>query len=84
MGYINKHFNLAFLFDYEMYNPHDRFGQMMVKNFAARGCPLIGINKYPLLENQRERYDKAGFQRTEVYTMQQVYLLLKGRYYDCI
>lgn len=33
MGYINKAFNLAFVFDYEMYNANDRFGQLMVKNF---------------------------------------------------
>jgi hypothetical protein len=57
-----------------MYNPHDRFGQMMVKNFAIRGCPLIGINKYPLLENQRLRYESANFQETEVFTMQQMYI----------
>ena len=47
IGFINKTFNLAFVFDYEMYNPNDRFGQMMVKNFDKRGCPLIGIYKYP-------------------------------------
>lgn len=47
MAFINQNFNLAFVFDYEMYNPHDRFGQMMVKNFDVRGCPLVGIYKYP-------------------------------------
>lgn len=47
MGFINQNFSLAFVFDYEMYNPNDRFGQMMVKNFNQRGCPLVGIYKYP-------------------------------------
>jgi tRNA wybutosine-synthesizing protein 4 len=52
MAFINKSFNFAFIFDYEMYNPKDRFGQLMVKNFELRGCPLIGIYKYPDLANQ--------------------------------
>ena len=36
------------------------------------GCPLIGINKYPQLKDQDERFTTAGFKKTEVYTMQQV------------
>jgi tRNA wybutosine-synthesizing protein 4 len=73
VSYLNKKFNLAFLFDYEMYNPNDRFGQLMVKNFELRGCPLVGIQKYPDLANQQERYTKAGFKHTEVFTMLQMY-----------
>lgn len=69
MVFISQHFNLAYVFDYEMYNPHDRFGQMMVKNFAERGCPLIGIYKYPELQDQEKRYINAGFKQTECYTM---------------
>jgi O-methyltransferase involved in polyketide biosynthesis len=76
VAYIGKSFDLAFLFDYEMYNPNDRFGQLMVKNFDARGCPLIGIRKYPDLKDQHVRYSQAGFKRTEVFTMQQMYQLL--------
>lgn len=72
IAFINKTFNLAFIFDYEMYNPNDRFGQMMVKNFNQRGCPLIGIYKYPEMQNQPERYTKNGFKRTEVFTMKDV------------
>jgi hypothetical protein len=73
VAYIAKKFDLAFFFDYEMYNPNDRFGQLMVKNFAVRGCPLIGIYKYPELSSQKDRYVNAGFKRTEVFTMQQMY-----------
>lgn len=69
VGYIAQTFNLAFFFDYEMYNPMDRFGELMVKNFQLRGCPLIGIGKYPKLEDQKIRYDTAGFKNTEVYNM---------------
>jgi hypothetical protein len=52
-----------------MYNPLDRFGELMVKNFQLRGCPLIGIGKYIKLEDQRIRYDTAGFKNTEVLNM---------------
>jgi len=72
MGFINQNFNLAFVFDYEMYNPSDRFGQMMVKNFDQRGCPLVGIYKYQEIRHQHERYSKNGFKNTEVYTMKDV------------
>ena len=43
--------------------------------FDLRGCPLIGMHKYPDLGNQHERYTKAGFKHTEVYTMLQMYPL---------
>lgn len=59
---ITTHFDICFFLDYEMFNPHDRFGEMMVKNFASRGCPLIGIEAYPMMEDQKNRFVKAGFQ----------------------
>jgi hypothetical protein len=54
--YIHDHFRLCWFFDYEMFNPLDRFGKMMVQNFDARGCHLVGILKYPLLDDQRRRF----------------------------
>ena len=39
-----------------MYDPNDRFGQMMVKNFSRMGCPLAGIYKYPNLKDQNKRF----------------------------
>lgn len=49
-----------------MFNPLDRFGKMMVQNFDARDCPLVGIHKYPLLEDQRTRFVNAGFEGKNV------------------
>lgn len=43
LKFIQKEFTFAYFFDYEMYDPNDRFGQMMVKNFSLMGCPLVGI-----------------------------------------
>jgi len=37
--------------DYEMFNPNDPFGKMMVKNFELKGCPLIGIFEYPTMDS---------------------------------
>jgi O-methyltransferase involved in polyketide biosynthesis len=56
LKYIRTEFKLAYLFDYEMYDPNDRFGQMMVKNFNLMGCPLVGIYKYPNLKDQKARF----------------------------
>lgn len=49
LKFIQNSFSFAYFFDYEMYDPADRFGQMMVKNFDMMGCPLVGIYKYPNL-----------------------------------
>lgn len=74
LKFVSSRFDLSFFFDYEMFNPEDRFGQMMVKNFKLKGCPLIGINKYPMLNDQIARFTNAGFQKTEAYTMAQMYI----------
>jgi len=57
LNFIKKEFSFAYLFDYEMYDPNDRFGQMMVKNFTSMGCPLVGIYKYPNLKDQFTRFE---------------------------
>ena len=33
LKFIHDSFRLNWVFDYEMFNPNDRFGKMMVKNF---------------------------------------------------
>ena len=47
-----------------MYDPNDRFGQMMVKNFNSMGCPLVGIYKYPNLKDQVSRFENCGWKET--------------------
>lgn len=46
---------------YEQILPGDRFGQMMVRNIASRGCPLKSIAKYPALEDMCERFRARGW-----------------------
>lgn len=45
----------------------------MLKNFADRGIPLIGMEKYPLLPDHKQRFLNAGFSNVEIYTMLQMY-----------
>lgn len=66
LKYITNTYSLCWLFDYEMYNPNDRFGKMMVQNFEMRGCPLTGIYKYPNLEDQRTRFQITGFHENSI------------------
>ena len=56
-----------------MFNPLDRFGEMMLKNFGERGIPLVGMEKYPHLEDQLTRFTSTGFKNIEVYTMLKMY-----------
>lgn len=56
-----------------MYDPNDRFGQMMVKNFNTMGCPLVGIYKYPNLKDQSIRFEHCGWKSTECLTMARIY-----------
>lgn len=73
LNYIRKNFRLAFVFDYEMYQPNDRFGQMMVKNFHRMGCDLVGIYKYPEIKDQTTRFETCGFKATYCQTMARIY-----------
>lgn len=69
-------FNAAIFVNYEMINPHDRFGQVMVRNLEARGCPLLGLKDCPTLETQRKRFTDNGWQLSEAIDMNAVYARL--------
>ena len=54
-------------------NPHDRFGKVMVKNLAERGCPLLSVYDYPSMEAQKERFLARGWTRCQVADMNEIY-----------
>lgn len=54
-------------------NPHDRFGKVMVKNLAERGCPLLSVYDYPSMEAQKERFLARGWSRCQVKDMNEIY-----------
>lgn len=45
----------------EHVEPHDAFGKEMVRNIAARGSPLVGIERYPSVEAQTGRLCQLGW-----------------------
>ena len=47
--YFGEQGDLAYL-NYEMINPDDQFGRMMVENLENRGCQLLGIHDCPSLD----------------------------------
>lgn len=55
--------------DIEHLHPSDSFGLQMVKNIAARGSPLLGINMYPTLVSQKTRFEREGWAHVEALTM---------------
>ena len=58
---------------YEQILPGDPFGAMMVRNIAARGCPLRSIADYPSLASLKTRYTRLGWTETAVRDMNDVY-----------
>ena len=66
-------FATAVFANYEMINPADPFGQVMVRNLEMRGCPLKGLKGCPDMAAQQARLQKAGWEVTQVMTMSDVY-----------
>eukprot|EP00668_Euglena_longa_P012101 GGOE01014528.1.p1 GENE.GGOE01014528.1~~GGOE01014528.1.p1 ORF type:complete len:329 (-),score=62.25 GGOE01014528.1:211-1143(-) len=60
---------------YEAIRPDDAFGQMMVRNLQARGCPFRGIHAHPTVADQQRRYEALGL-RTLALDMNAVYAKL--------
>ena len=54
MDFFGAQGDLAFV-NYEMINPDDQFGRMMVENLENRGCQLLGIHDCPSTETQMQR-----------------------------
>jgi tRNA wybutosine-synthesizing protein 4 len=59
---------------YEQLHPSTPFGQTMLSNLSARGCPLLGLPAYPDLASQRRRYlTETGFDDHEGWDMSDIY-----------
>eukprot|EP01064_Diplonema_japonicum_P033290 TRINITY_DN6519_c1_g1_i1.p1 TRINITY_DN6519_c1_g1~~TRINITY_DN6519_c1_g1_i1.p1 ORF type:complete len:321 (+),score=65.58 TRINITY_DN6519_c1_g1_i1:43-1005(+) len=63
---------------YEQINPTTPFGQRMLTNLAARGCPLLSYSAYPTLEAQVDRYLSAGFTSCSAKDMNDVWASLSA------
>eukprot|EP00439_Symbiodinium_sp_Y106_P044201 s5276_g5.t1 len=58
---------------YEQTNPHDRFGKVMVRNLAERGCPLLSVFDYPSMDAQKSRYLERGWSCCTIADMNEIY-----------
>ena len=57
------------LLNYEMINPNDNFGQMMVDNLKDRGCELLGFDDCPDLNAQILRIESNWDPTVEVHAL---------------
>lgn len=64
---------------YEQIHPFDPFGQTMITNLIARGCPLLGYNDYPTIEAHQKRYHSLGYSRYQGADMNDIYRLKVDR-----
>ena len=72
LDYLVGKFPCLALLDYEMFNPADPFGKMMVYNFRQRGIPLVGIDFFSSLEAIKTQY-LSRHMTVEVVPMRQIY-----------
>lgn len=53
--WLAKQFPNSMLLSYEQVNLKDKFGEVMLSNLSARGCPLAGAVYCTSLETQKQR-----------------------------
>jgi len=73
MRYFGEHFKTIYLMNWEMMKLNDPFGQVMIRNFEARGYDLLGINDYPDVPSLIKRFKDLGYTNVEVFDMLDVY-----------
>lgn len=75
LAWAAKRFGSAAVIIYDPMKPSDPFGQQMMLNLEARGCPLLGIRAVPSPESQVRRLLDAGWSRAEALSMKEVHTL---------
>jgi hypothetical protein len=71
--WIGSTFKCVSMLTYEQINPFDNFGNVMVQNLKKRGCPLLGIFKYPDLPSHEIRFKSKGFSTCKAVDMLHIY-----------
>jgi O-methyltransferase involved in polyketide biosynthesis len=62
------------LVNYDVIEPNDRFGSMMIENLKERGIHLSGIAGAPTIASHAERAKSLGFTSVRAVTMKGLYL----------
>ncbi|XP_054268298.1 leucine carboxyl methyltransferase 1-like [Macrosteles quadrilineatus] len=73
LSWIVSAFPTAFFINYEQVNMGDKFGQVMMNNLRARGCPLAGVEACHSLDSQMQRFVGTGWDGARAWDMVQVY-----------
>lgn len=58
---------------YDMVSPHDRYGEMMVKNLEGAGFRIPGIADFPTVAAHNERFVQHQWHSAHTVTMKQFY-----------
>ena len=72
ISFVSSEFPAVSMLDYDMVNPSDPFGKMMLHNFKQRGIPLVGMSFFTSIGEIKKHYEEKGF-TTEIHTMREMY-----------
>jgi len=77
LSYITSFFKAGtapvLLASYDMIQPQDRFGQMMVQNLAKIGLNIHSVDELKSTKDHEERCRRVGFQAVKAQTMKLLY-----------
>lgn len=71
--FLSAQFTTSTMVVYEQILPHDPFGKTMLKNLAGRGTPLLSVESYPTVRDQRTRFLNRGWSHVMIGDMNAVY-----------
>ncbi|CAK9251380.1 unnamed protein product [Sphagnum jensenii] len=66
-------FTEALWLSYDMMNPSDKFGSMMLSNLSRAGHKIPGFTDYPTLQSHRQRFLEAGWPVSRACSMLRAY-----------